>query len=150
MLYISIFVLDLYNIITMKKKNRYYLMLTSVLVMFAIWGFIAIEKGTKLFNGIDIYIFALIVILGGIAIFNAFKRDKEEKLGLKTEDELSNLIKYKSGYHAFMVSMYMWLFIFVFKGIFPDTETMLGSGILLSGLIFFITRQVVKRKLYEE
>ncbi len=133
----------------MKNQNRKTLLYTSVLIMGLIWGFIAIEKGTDLLNGIDIYIFALIVILGGIALYNAFKKDKEEKQGLKTEDEMSNLIKYKSGYHAFLVSMYMWLFIFIFKDKFPDTETMLGGGILLSGLIFYITKQVVKRKLYE-
>ncbi len=134
----------------MKKRNRITLMVTSVLVMAAFWGFIAVEKGTDLLQGIDIYIFALIVIFGGIAIYNAFKKDKEEKMGLKTEDELSDLIKYKSGYHAFLISMYMWLFIFIFKDKFPNTETMLGGGILMSALIFYITKLVVKRKLNEE
>lgn len=133
----------------MKNQNRKTLLYTSVLVMGLIWGFIAIEKGTDLLNGIDIYIFALIVIIGAFALYNAFKKDKEEKQGLKTEDEMSNLIKYKSGYYAFLTSMYMWLFIFIFKDKFPDTETMLGGGILLSALIFYITKTVVKRKLYE-
>jgi len=43
----------------------------------------------------------------------------------------------------------MWLFIFILKDWFPDTETMLGGGILLSATIFYITKVVVKRRFYE-
>jgi len=46
-----------------------------------------------------------------VAFARALKKDKEEKLGLPVEDELSNQLKYKAGYQA---SMYMWLFIFIF------------------------------------
>ena len=124
-------------------------MITSVLIMAVIWGFIAIEKGTTLFQGLDLYIFALIIIIGVIAFLRALKKHREEKAGRPTEDELSNLIKYKSGYFAYMASMYMWLFIFFFKDKFPDIETMLGGGILLSALIGFIAKVVVKKKLNE-
>ena len=117
--------------------------------MVAIWGFIAIEKGTDLFKGLDLYIFILIVVLGTIAFINALKRYKEEKEGLPAEDEFSNLIKYKAGYLAYMTSMYMWLFIFIFKDKFPNVESMLGGGILLSALIFFITKIKVKKKFNE-
>ncbi len=75
----------------------------------------------------------------------AVKKDRDEKLGIATEDELSNLIKYKSGYYAFLSSMYMWLFVFIFKDKFPDTETMLGGGILLFALIFYVSKVIVKR-----
>ena len=68
-------------------KNRKTLMITSVLIMAVIWGFIAIEKGTTLFRGfgLDLLIFALIVIIGVIAFVNALKKHKEEKAGLPTE-----------------------------------------------------------------
>jgi len=131
------------------KNNRKTLMYTSIVIMMAIWGFIAIEKGTDLFKGLDLYIFILIVVLGTIAFVRALKRDKEEKEGLPAEDELSNLIKYKAGYLAYMTSMYMWLFIFIFKDKFPNVESMLGGGILLSALIFFITKVSVKKKFNE-
>ena len=49
-----------------------------------------------------------------------------------------------------MWSMYMWLFIFIFKDKFPDVETMLGGGILLSALLALIARVYVKKKFYEE
>ena len=129
------------------KKNRKILMITSVLIMAAIWGFIVLEKGADLFQGLDLVIFILIIVIGAIAFFRALKRDKEEKDGLPAEDELSTRIKYKSGYYAYMTSMYMWLFIFLLKDNFPDTETMLGGGILFSALIAFVSKIVVKRKL---
>jgi len=125
-------------------------MYTSIVIMMAIWGFIAIEKGTDLFKGLDLYIFILIVVLGTIAFVRALKRDKEEKEGLPAEDELSNLIKYKAGYLTYMTSMYMWLFIFIFKDKFPNVESMLGGGILLSALIFFITKVSIKKKFNEK
>jgi len=131
------------------KKNRKTLMIVSIVFMAAIWGFIALEKGTDLFGGLDLVIFILIIAGGIIALVNAVKRDKEEKQGIPAEDELSTLMKYKSGYLAYMASMYMWLFIFLFKSKFPDVETMLGGGILLSALIFAIAKYVVKQKLNE-
>lgn len=129
------------------KKNRKTLMITSILLMLVIWGFIAIERGTDLFHGLDLVIFSLIVIIGVIALIRALKKDKEEKEGLPPEDELSLQIRNKSGYYAYMASMYMWLFIFLFKDKFPDIETMLGGGILLSALIGFISKLIVKRDL---
>jgi len=130
-----------------KRKS---LMLTSILIMAVIWGFIALEKGTDLLHGLDLYIFILIIIMGTIAFMRALKKDKEEKEGFNTEDELSLLVKYKSGYYAYMTSMYMWLFIFLFKDKFPDVETLLGSGILLSALIGFISKLTTKKKLNDQ
>ena len=131
------------------KAKRQTLMMTSVIIMLAIWGFIALEKGSDLLKGLDLFIFSLIVIIGAIAFFRALKKDKEEKEGLPAEDELSTLIKYKSGYYAYLASMYLWLFIFLFKDKFPNTESMLGGGILLSALILFFSKIIVKHKLNE-
>ncbi|NOY37127.1 MAG: hypothetical protein GXO83_06085 [Chlorobi bacterium] len=136
------------------KKNRKTLliasiMITAVMIIAVIWGFIALEKGTGLLKGIDLFIFILIVVIGIIAFISALKKDKEKKEGLPPDDELSMKIKYKSGYYAFLVSMYMWLFIFILKDKFPDTETMLGGGILLSALIFAVTKYVIKQKFNE-
>ena len=63
---------------------------------------------------------------------------------------MTTQIKYKSGYYAYLYSMYMWLFIFLLKDKFPDVETMLGGGILLSALIGFIVKIIVKRNLNEK
>jgi hypothetical protein len=133
------------------KKTRKALLLISILIMSVLWGFIVLEKGTDLFKGLglDLFIFILIILLAAIAFMKAIKRDREEKEGLPADDELSTLIKYKSGYYAYMASMYMWFFVFLLKDKFPDTETMLGGGILLSALISCMAKYVVKNKFNE-
>jgi peptidoglycan/LPS O-acetylase OafA/YrhL len=130
------------------KTQRKTLLITSVLFMAAIWAFAFIEKGTNLFKGYDLIIFILIIVFGVIALVSAIKKDKDEKEGIPIEDELSNQIKYKAGYYAYLASLYMWLFIFLFKDKFPDLETLLGGGILLSALISYIARLVVKKQFH--
>jgi len=131
------------------EKNKKRLLVIFFLSMGGVLGFIVFKNGTDLFQGINILIFTLIIIGGVIAFINAYKRDKQVKEGLPIDDELSNKILYKSGYYAFLASMYMWLFIFILKDKFPDVETMLGGGILLSALIFSITKYVIKKKFKE-
>ena len=46
-----------------------------------------------------------------------------------------------------MASLYMWLFIFLFKDKFSDLETLLGGGILLPALISYFARVVVKKQI---
>lgn len=130
------------------KKQRKTLLITSILFMAAIWAFAIIEKGTNLFKGYDLIIFIFIIVFGVIALVSALKKDKDEKEGIPIEDELSNQIKYKAGYYAYLASLYMWLFIFLFKDKFPDLETLLGGGILLSAIISYVARLVVKKQFH--
>ena len=132
------------------KKSRIILLITLILVLGVIVGFTIFGEGPNLFTGLNLVITLLIIGLGVVAFILAVKKDKEEKAGIPAEDELTNKIKYKSGYYAYLGSMYMWLFIFLFKYRFPDIETMLGGGILLSALIGYIAKIIVKRNLYEE
>ena len=106
-------------------------------------------KDANLFQGLNLLLFILIIGVAVIAGLNMIKKDKEKKEGIPVDDELSTKIKYKAGYKAYMASMYMWLFIFFFKSYFPNTESMLGGGILLSALIFFISKIYVKQNLHE-
>lgn len=124
-------------------------MMTSILIMVLIWGFIIFTNVSSAMEGLDLFIFTLIILIAVIALIQALKTDKDEKAGLPADDELSTRIKYKSGYYAFLVSMYMWLFIFLFNDKFPDNETMLGGGILLSALISFIAKYAVTHKFNE-
>jgi hypothetical protein len=132
------------------NTKRKTLMLSGVLIMAMIWGFIAVEKSTNLFQGLGLYIFILIIILSVVVLVNAIKKDKEEKAGIPTDDELSTRIKYKAGYYAFIASMYMWMLIFFFKRYFPDVETMLGGGILLSAAISVGIKYYIKYNYSEE
>lgn len=114
------------------KPIKSSLVFVSVLTMLSIWGFIAVYRAGYIPSGLDLGIFAIIVISGIYAFATHMRRYQAERIGLPPDDELSDLIKYKAGYYAFMTSMYIWLFIFLFKRYFPNVETMLGSGILLS------------------
>ncbi len=131
------------------KKNRIILLITVIISIAIIGGFFAFDKGTSLFKGLNLLIFILIILMAALAFYNALKKDKEEKEGIPNEDELSTKIKYKSGYYAYQASMYMWLFIFILKDKFPDIETMLGGGILLSAVISVIAKHFVKKKFNE-
>lgn len=122
-------------------------MITSIIIMAIILGYIAFEKGIDLLKGLNLVIFLLIIVFGIIALIGAVRRENEAKNGFPAEDELSTQIKYKSGYYAYMGSMYLWLFIFLLKDSFPNNESMIGGGILLSALIFYISRIIVKHRL---
>lgn len=132
----------------MKKISRP-LAIASILVMLSLWAFVFLVRGSNVLQGLDLLVFILIVVLGAIALINAYRKDKEIKAGFPEDDELSLIIKYKAGYNAFLASMYMWLFIFIFQRYFPNTESMLGSGVLLSGLIFYISKLLVKKEYSE-
>lgn len=155
MLEIPIILLETYNNMKNMKSGRKVLLMTSILVLTIIGGLIAYavidpDPGGNLFKGLNLLILILIIALAVIALVIAFRKDKEERSGFTIEDELSKLMKFKAGHDAYLASMYMWLFIFLFKDMFPDTESMLGGGILLSGLIGVISRQVVKHRFNEE
>ena len=133
------------------KTGRKTLLIVSILIVTIVLAYIIMERGAANFFEVKrIIILSLIIILGVIAFVNALKKKKEEKDGIPLEDEFTALIKYKAGYYAFLASMYMWLFIFLFKNYFPDVETMLGGGILLSALIGFVCKAVVKREFNDQ
>jgi hypothetical protein len=131
---------------TIKRKV---LMISSILITLTLLGFIMVVRGPELLGGPELFILILIVVLGVVVFLNALKRDRDIKAGLPVDDELSTHIKYKAGYYAYLASMYMWLFIFLLKDNFPDAETMLGGGILLSGAISVIIKYMVKYKFDE-
>ena len=131
---------------TIKRKA---LIVSSILITLTLLGFIMVVRGPELLGGLELFILILIIILGIVVLVNALRKERDIKAGLPVDDELSTRIKYKAGYYAYLTSMYMWLFIFLLKDNFPDVETMLGGGILLSGAISIIIKYMVKYKFDE-
>lgn len=131
-----------------RAKNT--LLLVSVLVMLSIWGFAAVYHAGYIPNGLDLFIFFLIFVGGIYAFVVHMKRYKDAQKGFPAEDELTTRIKYKAGYYAFVASIYIWLFIFLFKDIFPDVESMLGSGILLSAILAMLIKAYLTRNYHED
>ena len=132
------------------KKVRIILFVVSVLAMLIAWLFIAYDSTLNLFGAKQIVIIVFLLVAGIIAMMGFLKRSKEREEGKPVDDELTSLIKYRTGYMAYMVSMYMWLFIFIMKSAFPDVDTMLGAGILLSALIWYVSQNIVKREYSEK
>ena len=132
------------------KQTKIALLLVSILAMLCVWGFIAVYKGGYIPTGLDALIFALIIIGGIYAFVTHLKQHKDVQSGFPAEDEMSTRIKYKAGYHAFMASIYIWLFIFLFKDFFPDVESMLGSGILLSIILSMLIKAYLTRNYRED
>jgi len=123
--------------------------LVSLLVTLSIWGFIAVYRAGYEPNVLQTAIIAILLISGVYAFVVHMRRYRDEQQGFPPEDELSNRIKYKAGYYAFIASMYVWMLIFLFKAFIPDAETMLGGGILLSAFISIAIRNYMTRN-YDE
>jgi hypothetical protein len=130
-----------------KSKNR--LLPVSMLFMLSTWGFAALHEGGYIPKGLGVFIFAMIMIAGIYAFFKHMRRYKEEKEGFAVEDELSTQIRYKAGYYSFNAALYIWLAIFLFQQFIPDTETMLGGGLLLSMIVSMGIRAYLTRS-YDE
>jgi hypothetical protein len=122
----------------MKDFTRELIFGTILLVIFTgiiIW---VIFSGSQSFLPIGIAI--LIVLIGTVTfITQTIKKKKDIESGAPPEDEFTKLAKVYAGNQAFLYSQYLWLLIFVFNSSFSKNETMLGIGILGSGLIYGIT-----------
>ena len=149
MLFISNFVLDLINLyLSIMKKSRTALLLLIGLTLFFTLGVLLYSQMEEIQPKMLI-IYVLIGIVALISIVVAIKKMNEEKEGQPLEDEFTTQIKHKAGFYAYIASMYMWLFIFLFRSIFPDVETLVGGGILLSGVIGFVCKVITKRQVNE-
>lgn len=121
----------------------------SVVFMFSVWGFAALHQGGYIPKGLGVFIFAMIIVAGIYAFINHMRRYEKEKQGFAVEDELSRQIQYKAGYYSFHASLFIWFAIFMIQQFIPKTETMLGGGLLLSMIVFMVTRAYLNRS-YDE
>ena len=131
------------------KQTKRALLLIAILILLCIAGVV-----TALMNGfvptsLDVFILFLIIVAAIYAFVTHLKQHKDVQSGFPLEDEMSTRIKYKAGYYAFMASLYMWLIIFLLKGWFPDVETMLGGGILMSAVLSIAIRSYLTRHYHE-
>ena len=132
------------------KQTQRNLILVSILIISCIGGFVAAYRTGYTPGGLELVIMALIIFAAIYAFVVHFKQHRDVESGFPAEDEMSNRIKYKAGYYAFLASLYMWLFIFMFKDFFDDVETMLGGGILLSAAISIVIKMYLTRHYHED
>ena len=132
----------------MKKSTTILLLLVGLTLTFTIGILSYSQMGDIPIKMLIIYMFIGIVAIISIAL--AIKKMKEEKEGQPVDDEFTKQLKHKAGHHAYIASMYMWLFLFLLRGFFPDVETLVGGGILLSGVIGFTCKMYVKKQFNEK
>jgi nicotinamide riboside transporter PnuC len=138
------------------KQTKSALVLVSVLIMSCIWGFIIAYKSGYIPTGLHVLILALIMIAGIYAFVTHLKQHKDVQSGFPAEDEMSTRIKYKAGYYAFLASLYMWLFVFMFKGVFDVSgiresgiDAILGGGIMTMAVISIVIKIYLTRHYHE-
>ena len=107
MLFISNFMLDLFNLylLSMKKSTTALLLLIGLTLFFTL-GVILYSQMEEIQPKMLI-IYLLIGVIALISIVIAIKKMKEEKEGQPLEDEFTTKIKFKAGYYAYLASMYM-------------------------------------------
>lgn len=132
----------------MNRSKTTLLLLVGLTLFFAL-GILFYAQMSEI-QPLMMVIYGLIGVVALISIGISIKKMKEEKEGQPFEDEFTMMLKYQAGYNAYIASMYMWLFIFLFKDLFPDVETMVGGGILLSGVIGFVCKMIVKHQLNDQ
>ena len=141
-------VLEIYNIMFEKynkteeiMKNNFRIILivvVSVLVVatFAIW----IANSDISFDFGTILMFVIPVIILVYAVLFLRKRVTDARDHLPAEDELTKMIRLRSGYTSFQISLFLWL---VIGGIEDRIEveghTIIGAGILGMAVIFALS-----------
>ena len=88
---------------------------------------------------LEIQITAIILLAVSILViplYRSFKQARDLKHKLTIEDEMSRLVEIHAGAYAFRYSMWFWFMIFIFRDKFPDSEEMLGIGMMGSAALY--------------
>ncbi|GEM_PF-171965 len=137
MLFISNFVLGIYNIkfIHMKRSIVIFIIAAMVLITTGFW----ILSPGAIGDTMEYLHFGIILLIVLFALFIGYKRLKSEKRGEPAEDELSKKVLQKTAAWSYYISLYIWVaMIYIKDRIVMDTEIMLGTGILAMAVTFAV------------
>lgn len=132
------------------KDSKFTITLFSILSF--IIGVIAFYSISGRSNPVELAIIVLIVVLGVVQLFSAYKKKQKLEQGFAVSDELSESIKYKSGYLTFKNSFYVWvLFLYLeIFGIELEVYQIVGGGVILTAFLFLIIKRIQERRFGEE
>ena len=122
----------------MKKNSREIALSVVAILIAATFSIFIITSGGFKFA---LKTFIIIVAILAVAVFylrNQVKKRKDIKNGIQVEDELTEMASLFAGKKAYMLSMYIWLFIYVSNTYFADMNELIGFGILSSASIYGI------------
>ena len=138
MLFISNFVLDIYNInlFIMKRVIFIFVVAALLIVSSTIWFAYAASN----FNLIEFFPRIILFLVGGLAVFIGIRRISGIKRGEPAEDELSKKIQVKTASISYYISIYLWLFIMFFcDRLNIENHTLIGVGIAGMALIYLFS-----------
>jgi hypothetical protein len=135
MLFISNFVLDLYNLNLHKMKRTILIFVIALLVLLT---FILWIMNTRMgWNFPEILMIAVGLIVVGFAVYLGIARVKSTLRKEPPEDELSKTVMLRSSSLSYYISIYLWLFImYISNRVNWETHTLIGAGILGMAVIF--------------
>ena len=137
MLYISNFVLEIYNILKMKKTILVFVVAGLVIAATALWFFSSPEFIRT--DPIELLHFGVILVVVLFALFFGYKRLTSARRGEPVEDELTKKVMQRTAALSYYISLYFWVFLLFIKDrITFDQEQLLGAGILGMAIIFAI------------
>ncbi|MBT3229919.1 MAG: hypothetical protein HOD43_01570 [Candidatus Marinimicrobia bacterium] len=128
------------------SKNSCSLFLVPILALCVIGGFAfyLLEYEPMLsFKMIAIIVIALLVL--AVPVYRSIQNARDKQKNIPLEDEMSRLLEIHAGAYAFRYSMMSWFAIFAFRSKFPDSEEMLGIGIMAAAAIYGLTWLYFKR-----
>ena len=138
MLFISNFVLDLYNIdhSIMKRTIIIFIVSALVLITTGIWYF-----NSKAVNSLaDSSPFLILLLIVGLAAYIGYRRVLSIKRGEPAEDELSKKIMVRTSSFSYFISLYWWLILMYFcDRISWENHTLIGAGIFGMAVIFALS-----------
>lgn len=142
MLSISNFVLEIINIIAMKKALLVFVIVGLILASLGLWYYNMPASDRS--NPIEWLHFGVILVVVLFALFFGFKRLSSARRGEPVEDERSKRVMERTAALSYYISLYFWVFLLFIKDrIAFDQEELLGTGILGMAVSFAISWLVV-------
>ncbi len=143
MLFISNFMLDLFNI-KFKKMKKFYLpvfIITVILIVAGIWIYQTDSASeSEAFRISEILHVGVIVLLFIFGLFFFIRRIISAQQGVPPEDELSKRITQKASSSAFYISLFLWLGImYINNNRDVETDLLFGYGIMGMAIVFALS-----------
>ena len=92
-----------------------------------------------------IAIIVLMLLMLSVPIYRSIRNARDNRNSIPLEVEMSRVLEIHAGAYAFRYSMMTWFAIFIFRSKFPDSEEMLGIGIMAAAAIYGVTWLYFKR-----
>lgn len=147
MLFISNFVLGIYNKSFKVMKRAVIIFVLAALVLISTFWWLA-ESGVNLTALLQVPVILMVV---GLAVFIGIRRLKSVRRGEPAEDELSRKIQGKASSISFYISIYLWLAIMFYSDkVQLETHTLIGVGILGMAVIFALTWVILNFRGYRD